>query len=372
MGRVVLNEVTKKYGDVLAVDRLSLEVTDGEFLVLLGPSGCGKSTALRMIAGLEAITGGTITLGDTVVNDVEPKNRDVAMVFQSYALYPHMTVAQNIEFPLKNRKVDAAERKRQVAEAARSLGLTDYLDRKPAKLSGGQRQRVALARAIVRRPQVFLMDEPLSNLDATLRVQTRAELADLHRRLCVTTVYVTHDQVEAMTLGERVAILSAGVLQQVGTPAEVYARPANVFVAEFIGSPPMAVLPVVVSAGQARFAGGGSWPAPLGAHDGAAGVGVRPEALRLIDSGGLAARVLNVEELGHERHILCDPTGAGPDAAGKQVIVRQSTSAGGVVPSIGAEVHIGADPAHVHLFDAVTGARIDDGAEPAGGSDGAS
>ena len=370
MGRVVLNEVTKKYGDVLAVDRVSLDIGDGEFLVLLGPSGCGKSTVLRMIAGLETITGGTISLGDEIVNDIEPKNRDVAMVFQSYALYPHMTVGQNIAFPLRNRKVESAERDRLVADVARSLGLSDYLDRKPAKLSGGQRQRVALARAIVRRPAVFLMDEPLSNLDAKLRVQTRAELADLHRRLGITTVYVTHDQVEAMTLGERVAIISAGVLQQVGTPAEVYSRPANVFVAEFIGSPPMAVLPVTAGGGELRFAVDGSWPAPPGSPTGEVLVGVRPEHLAVLPTGdtagGLAVRVLNVEELGHERHILCEAIGAGAAGVGKQLIVRQPAGESHSTVTVGATLRVGAAGDDVHLFDATSGERIEVGAADRG------
>src|SRR4051812_548547 len=212
MGRVVLDHVSKRFGDVTAVDDLSLDVANEEFLVLLGPSGCGKSTALRMIAGLEQPTGGTITIGDRVVNDVEPMHRDVAMVFQSYALYPYLSVRENIEFPLKRRKVPPAERNQIVVDAARSLGLDGLLDRKPGKLSGGQRQRVALARAIVRRPQVFLMDEPLSNLDAKLRVQTRAELVELHQRVATTFVYVTHDQVEAMTMGDRIAVMSGGLL----------------------------------------------------------------------------------------------------------------------------------------------------------------
>ena len=239
MGRVALDQVSKRFDDVAAVDDLTLDVADEEFLVLLGPSGCGKSTALRMIAGLEDPTSGTITIGDRVVNDVEAKDRDIAMVFQSYALYPHMTVRRNIEFPLRSRKVPAAERDQLVQDAAESLDLGELLDRKPAQLSGGQRQRVALARAIVRRPQAFLMDEPLSNLDAKLRVQTRAELVELQRRLAATIVYVTHDQVEAMTMGHRIAVLDHGVLQQVGAPQDVYARPANLFVARFIGSPPM-------------------------------------------------------------------------------------------------------------------------------------
>src|SRR6476660_5067257 len=227
VGRVAIRGVSKRFGDVTAVDDFTLEVADEEFLVLLGPSGCGKSTALRMIAGLEEPTEGTIEIGDRQVNDVEAKDRDVAMVFQSYALYPHMTVRRNIEFPLRSRKVPAAERTRLVQEAAESLSLDALLERKPAQLSGGQRQRVALARAIVRRPQAFLMDEPLSNLDAKLRVQTRAELVELRRRLRATIVYVTHDQVEAITICDRIAVLDHGVLQQVGAPQDVYAKPAN-------------------------------------------------------------------------------------------------------------------------------------------------
>ncbi|HEY9556576.1 MAG TPA: ABC transporter ATP-binding protein, partial [Acidimicrobiales bacterium] len=248
MASLSFKSVTKSFGDVVAVDDLSLEVADREFLVLLGPSGCGKSTALRMVAGLDEPTSGAIAIGDRVVNGVEPKDRDIAMVFQSYALYPHKSVRQNIEFPLLPRGVDKAERGRLVAEAAGMLGLSELLDRKPRALSGGQRQRVALARAIVRKASVFLMDEPLSNLDAKLRTQTRAELIELHRRLETTFVYVTHDQIEAMTMATRVAILESGVLQQVGAPQDVYDRPANLFVARFIGGPPMNTLPARVAA----------------------------------------------------------------------------------------------------------------------------
>src|SRR5271166_478607 len=240
MAQIILDQVEKAYpGGVKAVDELSLDVADGEFMVLVGPSGCGKSTALRSIAGLEEISSGTITIGDRVVNDLPPKDRDIAMVFQNYALYPHMTVEQNLAFGLQLRKTPKDEIKRRVTEAATMLGLDQYLKRKPAALSGGQRQRVAMGRAIVREPQAFLMDEPLSNLDAKLRVSMRASLAQLHERLGVTTVYVTHDQVEAMTLGQRVCVLRDGKLQQVDTPQTLYNAPVNLFVAGFIGSPAM-------------------------------------------------------------------------------------------------------------------------------------
>jgi ABC-type sugar transport system ATPase subunit len=293
---------------------------------------------LRLIAGLEELTEGTITIGDRVVNDVEPKDRDLAMVFQSYALYPHLSVERNIEFPLRTRGVPKGERDRMVREAAAALGLTDLLGRKPAQLSGGQRQRVALARAIVRSPAAFLMDEPLSNLDAKLRVQTRAELVELHRRLEATVVYVTHDQVEAMTMGHRIAIMSDGVLQQVGPPQAVYAEPANVFVARFIGAPPMNTLPGPVVGERADVI-----------------VGIRPEHLQLEPAGsegdranGVDATVSVVESLGHERHVICR---VGDDL----VTVRRASSE--PVPEPGAAVRLRYAPAEVHRFDAATGAR---------------
>src|SRR5436853_1801778 len=242
MASVSFSAIKKSFGKTAVLHGISLDIADGEFMVLVGPSGCGKSTLLRMLAGLEEISAGEIAIDARVVNDVEAKDRDVAMVFQSYALYPHMTVEKNIEFPLRSRNVPKQERPAIVAEAVRTLDLDGLLDRRPAQLSGGQRQRVALARAIVRRPQVFLMDEPLSNLDAKLRVQTRAELIELHRRLATTFVYVTHDQVEAMTMGDRIAIMNAGVPQQVGPPQDGYEKPANLFVARFIGNPPMNTL----------------------------------------------------------------------------------------------------------------------------------
>ena len=361
MGRVVLDQVTKRFDSVVAVDRLSLEVEDREFLVLLGPSGCGKSTALRMIAGLEDPTDGTITIGDRVVNDVEAKDRDVAMVFQSYALYPHMSVRKNIEFPLRTRHVDHAERERLVTDAAASLGLQDLMERKPAQLSGGQRQRVALARAIVRRPLVFLMDEPLSNLDAKLRVQTRAELIELQRDLQTTVIYVTHDQVEAMTMGDRIAIMNDGVLQQVGPPQAVYERPANLFVASFIGNPPMNTIGgKVVDEGGGRFlafaASRVPFPPGHAAAVAAAGstavvIGVRPEHVRLAGEGALPATVSVIESLGHERHVICRL------ADGQMVIVRQPSE--GPAPAEGEAVHLAVDPGHLHVFDADTTERLE-------------
>jgi multiple sugar transport system ATP-binding protein len=258
MAQVIYDQVTKRFDGVIAVNDLTLEVKDGEFLVLVGPSGCGKTTALRCLAGLEEVTSGDIIIGDRVVTHVPPKDRDIAMVFQNYALYPHMTVYENMAFGLKLRKVPKQEIDRRVKEVAEMLGIQDLLNRKPRQLSGGQRQRVALGRAIVREPQVFLMDEPLSNLDAKLRVQTRGELIKLQRRLGVTTIYVTHDQVEAMTMGHRIAVMNQGVLQQLDTPENLYDHPANLFVATFIGSPAMNIFParVVVGDGTVRLVAG--------------------------------------------------------------------------------------------------------------------
>jgi ABC-type sugar transport system ATPase subunit len=257
MATIGFEHVTKRFDDSVAVDDLSIDVADGEFLVLVGPSGCGKTTALRMLAGLEEISDGRILIGDRVVNNVAPGARNVAMVFQSYALYPHMTVYQNLAFSLRNFGIAKPEIERRVQQAAQILELGDYLKRKPKQLSGGQRQRVALGRAIVREPDAFLMDEPLSNLDAALRVQTRAEILKLQKRLGTTTIYVTHDQVEAMTMGDRIAVMSKGVLQQIGSPEDLYTRPANVFVARFIGSPAMNLLPsgVLGVGGAGQLAG---------------------------------------------------------------------------------------------------------------------
>ncbi|HXU85123.1 MAG TPA: sn-glycerol-3-phosphate ABC transporter ATP-binding protein UgpC, partial [Verrucomicrobiae bacterium] len=265
MSTVTFDHVTKKYGDVLAVNDLNLAINDGEFMVLVGPSGCGKTTSLRMIAGLEEISSGDLKIGDRVVNDVPPKDRDIAMVFQSYALYPHMTVRDNMAFGLKLRKLPKADIEKRVNEAAGILSLEKLLDRKPKELSGGQRQRVALGRAIVREPSVFLMDEPLSNLDAKLRVQTRAEIARLHQRLKTTMVYVTHDQVEAMTMGTRIAVMNEGLLQQVGTPQALYDTPINRFVAGFIGSPSMNFIDVTVqqTGGTYNLVGAQDWSIPI-------------------------------------------------------------------------------------------------------------
>ncbi len=316
MATVTFDHVSKRFAaDVIAVNDLNLQVADGEFLVLVGPSGCGKTTALRCVAGLETISDGRLLIGDRVVNDVAPKDRDIAMVFQSYALYPHMTVFDNLAFGLKLRKMPKAEIQTRVNEAAGILGLEKYLDRKPKALSGGQRQRVALGRAIVREPQVFLMDEPLSNLDAKLRVQTRAEIARIHRRLGTTIIYVTHDQVEAMTMGDRIAVMKDGLLQQVGTPEELYTHPANLFVAGFIGSPAMNFVTVTAAGeqlmmGQAKLTLAGE-PARAAANRPAGSnltIGFRPEHLQVANGSGdqavrFPATVDVIEYMGNEELI---------------------------------------------------------------------
>ena len=367
MAAVDFSRVTKRFGATTAVDGFDLRVDDGEFLVLLGPSGCGKSTVLRLLAGLEQPTEGTIAIGGRRVDDVDAKDRDLAMVFQSYALYPHMTVAKNIAFPLRPRNVPKAERDRLTREAAAMLGLDALLDRKPAQLSGGQRQRVALARAIVRHPAVFLMDEPLSNLDAKLRAQTRSELVELHRRLKTTFIYVTHDQVEAMTMADRVAIMDVGRLQQIGSPQAVYDRPANLFVARFVGSPPMNIISGVLEPAHRSVAMGGiRLPAAASLCDrfsARAGVpvevGVRPEHLRLTDparpGAQFPATVTLVEALGHEQLVHAT-------ASGVPVVVRVPLLGGGLTTpmlTVGTVVQVGIDPADVHLFDSATGERLD-------------
>jgi len=356
MATVTFDHVTKKYAaDVTAVDDLHLEIEDGEFLVLVGPSGCGKTTALRCVAGLEDITTGRLLIGDRVVNHVPSKDRNIAMVFQSYALYPHMTVYDNLAFGLKLMKTDKQEIKRRVQEAARVLDLEKLLDRKPKALSGGQRQRVALGRAIVREPQAFLMDEPLSNLDAKLRVQTRAEILRLQQRLGVTTIYVTHDQVEAMTMGERIAVMSNGLLQQVGPPPELYDNPVNVFVAAFIGSPAMNFATAkaedgALKLGNARLELSGR---PAQAAQQLQGkdllIGFRPEDLQLDGQTGsgavrLPAKVDVVEYLGHEELLHAE-------AEGQEIVA--------LVPSdkkvrVGDEVQFAIPCDKLHVFDPET------------------
>jgi multiple sugar transport system ATP-binding protein len=314
MGRIVLDGVSKVFGDVVAVDEVSLEIADGEFMVLVGPSGCGKTTILRIVAGLEDLTAGEVTIGERLVTDLPPKDRDIAMVFQNYALYPHMTVEENLGFGLRLRHMQKAEAKRRVVEVARILGLESLLERKPAALSGGQRQRVAMGRAMVREPQAYLMDEPLSNLDAKLRVHMRSELARIHDRLRTTTLYVTHDQVEAMTLGDRVAVLRDGILQQVDSPQALFRAPANLFVAAFIGSPSMNLVEASVQGRTVSFAGF-TVPLPDGvdlrAYDGRAVIlGIRPSDIE--DAAVhpdpslpvIEVRPEVIEELGSQVHLI--------------------------------------------------------------------
>ncbi len=342
--------------DKPAVPGIDLEIGDGEFMVLVGPSGCGKSTTLRMLAGLEKIDDGKILIGDRDVTRVPPKDRDIAMVFQNYALYPHMSVADNMAFALKMAKMPADERQRRVAEAAEILGLTEYLERKPKALSGGQRQRVAMGRAIVRQPQVFLMDEPLSNLDAKMRVQTRTDIAKLQRDLGVTTVYVTHDQVEAMTMGDRVAVMNLGELQQVDTPLALYDRPVNRFVAGFIGSPAMNFLEGETTADGLKI---GDYtmaiPRDVLSKAGSSGVtaGVRPEHFKVTDgSDGLPFEVTVVEELGADAYIYGQ---SGVEGAPDTVVVRSEARR---QIEKGQTLHASADPERVHVFDKESGDRL--------------
>ena len=356
MASVTFDHATRRYpgAERPAVDALELAVEDGEFLVLVGPSGCGKSTSLRMLAGLEDVDEGAIHIGGRDVTDVPPKDRDIAMVFQNYALYPHMTVADNMGFALKMAKVGKDERATRVREAARLLDLEEFLDRKPRALSGGQRQRVAMGRAIVRQPQVFLMDEPLSNLDAKLRVQTRTQIAQLQRRLEVTTVYVTHDQVEAMTMGDRVAVLKDGLLMQVGKPRELYDEPKNVFVAGFIGSPAMSLFTLPQVDGGVSF-GDVVYPVSrdvLGrTTDKRVVLGVRPEDLE-ISPHGLPIEVDVVEELGADAYVY-GRTRVGEDE--HPIIVRVD---GRRPPSRGEAFHVTPREGHVHLFDVGSGDRL--------------
>ncbi|HWM92056.1 MAG TPA: sn-glycerol-3-phosphate ABC transporter ATP-binding protein UgpC [Thermoanaerobaculia bacterium] len=360
MAEVTFDHVKKSYGPVTVIEDFSLEIRDKEFMVLVGPSGCGKSTALRMIAGLEEITGGTVSIGGRVVNDVAPKDRDIAMVFQSYALYPHMTVRENLEFGLKIRKTPKPEMDQRVREAADILGISEYLDRKPKQLSGGQRQRVAVGRAIVRKPSVFLFDEPLSNLDAKLRVQTRAEITRLQKTLQTTTVYVTHDQIEAMTMGHRIAIMKSGNLQQVGTPLEVYERPANLFVAGFIGTPPMSLIPATIADGGRTIAASGlKLPVPeawrAAARDGLKVIaGIRPENVRESARGEMGstarvgARVDFVEPLGHEVIVH--------GRVGDNLLVAKVDPHR--APEMGSDIVLELELDALHLFDAATEQRL--------------
>ncbi|UVE96750.1 ABC transporter ATP-binding protein [Dietzia sp. B32] len=354
MATVRFDHATRRFdtSSAPAVDSLDIDIDDGEFLVLVGPSGCGKSTSLRMLAGLEPIDSGRVLIDGQDMNRVAPRDRDVAMVFQNYALYPTMTVAQNMGFALRNAGVNKADTRRQVEEAARVLQLEDLLDRKPSQLSGGQRQRVAMGRAIVRRPKVFCMDEPLSNLDAKLRVSTRGEIAGLQRRLGVTTVYVTHDQVEAMTMGTRVAVLNAGVLQQVAAPRELYDRPVNAFVAGFIGTPAMNLVEVAVEGGRARVGDAEvEVPAALDGRDRIT-LGARPEDLRPVGPGepGFDLTVDLVEELGAEAFAY------GHTDAGERTAIRLDRGHGTVV---GERIRVRHDDAAVHAFDIETGLRLD-------------
>jgi multiple sugar transport system ATP-binding protein len=351
MAAVTLEKVSKIYADgVRAVNSLDLAIKDGEFMVLVGPSGCGKTTALRMVAGLEDISEGVIRIGDRPVNHVPSRDRDIAMVFQSYALYPHLSVYENIAFGLKIKKVPKDEIERRVANAAKILGLEPFLKRKPRALSGGQRQRVAMGRAIVREPAAFLMDEPLSNLDAKLRVQMRADIAALQSRLGVTTVYVTHDQSEAMTLGHRVAVLKDALLQQCDTPRELYAHPANTFVAGFIGSPSMNLCEVPLTNGSVSF-GGVDVKVPPGSAGASVVLGLRPEALELA-SEGLDAEVEVVEELGADAYVFC--VGQVNGVATKFVARGDAKRA----PDRGSRVKLRPVAEEAHLFRPDTGERI--------------
>ncbi len=348
MAEIQLRNVSKRWGSFVAVENFDLTIPDREFLVLLGPSGCGKTTTMRMIAGLEEATEGEIMIGGRVVNDLDPKDRDVAMVFQSYALYPNLNVYENIRFPLRMRGIDPASHKARVMRAAEMVELTGFLHRRPAELSGGQRQRVALARAIVREPNVFLMDEPLSNLDAKLRVSTRQQIKNLSHELAVTTVYVTHDQIEAMTLADRVVVMNKGVVQQVGTPAEIYDRPVNRFVAGFIGSPAMNLIDGTIS--QGRFEAEGIRVDGLRTDvAGRVTLGFRAEDAAVVGEGGNATAPLYSLEL------LGDATQVAVRLGGATVTVRADKF---YKAAIGDPISIRVPSDHCHLFDAETGQRL--------------
>ncbi len=347
MAGIELKGVTKRWGSFVGVRDLDLSIADREFLVLLGPSGCGKTTTMRMIAGLEDASAGDILIGGRRVNDLDPKDRDVAMVFQSYALYPNLSVYENIRFPLRVRRIPQGEHDARVRRAAAMVELGDFLDRRPAALSGGQRQRVALARAIVRQPSAFLMDEPLSNLDAKLRVSTRAQIKNLSHELQVTTVYVTHDQIEAMTLADRVVVMKGGVVQQMGTPTAIYDRPANTFVAGFIGSPAMNLMEGTLRGGA--FEGEGVRIEGLAGPDGAATLGFRAEDASLVSEGGA------IRAPAYSTELLGDATMITVRAGGALVAVKAHKE---VRAAIGEAVGIHVPPAACHLFDATTGERL--------------
>jgi multiple sugar transport system ATP-binding protein len=349
MGAVSIDNVRKSYGNVEVLHGVSVDIADGEFVILVGPSGCGKSTLLRMIAGLEEITAGTISIGGRVVNNLAPKDRDIAMVFQSYALYPHMTVEQNMGFSLKLQRVPKEETQKRVAAAAAILGLEPYLKRYPRHLSGGQRQRVAMGRAIVRNPAVFLFDEPLSNLDAKLRVQMRSEIKQNHQRLKTTTVYVTHDQIEAMTMADRIVVMHDGVIEQIGTPLELYDTPANLFVATFIGSPAMNL--VTGKMDGADFLSNDGTRIPIGRAGAGGGrpvtLGVRPEHFHL-DPNGVDAEILTVEPTGSETQVVARFAGGEIMGAFRERITAQP----------GEKIKIRPEGSAVHLFDTESGKRI--------------
>jgi len=349
MATIKLEDLVKAYGDVEVLHNLNGNIKDGEFVVVVGPSGCGKSTLLRMIAGLEKITSGKISIEDKIVNDLEPADRDIAMVFQNYALYPHMSVRQNMGYGLKIRKIDKQEIERRVLEAAEILGISEYLDRKPRQLSGGQRQRVAMGRAIVRDPQVFLFDEPLSNLDAKLRVQMRLEIRKLQKRLNVTSIYVTHDQVEAMTLGDRLMVLNDGVVEQFGTPIELYDHPETIFVAGFIGSPSMNFIPADCSEKSISLCNGKKIKKSL-KHKGKVSIGIRPEHLEEDKKGNIRIVIQMVEQLGSNSllHGTLEDT---------DIEIVASLS-GHVTAEAGSIVSFSAKETNIHVFNPVTEKRL--------------
>ena len=348
MANVGIHDVRKSYGSTAVLHGVSVDIDDGEFVVLVGPSGCGKSTLLRMLAGLENITGGEISIGGRVVNNVAPKDRDIAMVFQNYALYPHMTVFDNMAFSMKLAKASKAVMEAEVGRAAKILGLETFLDRYPRQLSGGQRQRVAMGRAIVRNPQVFLFDEPLSNLDAKLRVHMRSEMKELHQRLKVTTVYVTHDQIEAMTMADKIVVMELGYIRQAGPPLELYDRPANLFVAGFIGSPAMNLLDGRIEHGAFHTPDGVTWPLPpQNVPDGPAVYGMRPEHFRLAGDG-MQARVTLVEPMGSETQVMMR---IGETSVNGVFRERITARPGDILP-------VAPSAAMAHLFSKQTGERL--------------